>query len=286
MTKIFVTGSNGQLGNEIKDLSKKFDYTFLFHDIDTLDLTNFDLLEEFFDRENPQFVINCAGYTAVDKAEEEKEKAFLVNATVPYQLAVLSKKYNSRLFHISTDYVFDGKSYIPYTEEDPANPSSVYGKSKLEGEKKVLDECEPVIIRTSWLYSKHGNNFVKTVLRLAEQREHLNMIFDQTGTPTCAADLASAILKIIHFSEKDKFIPGIYHYSNEGVCSWFDFAHSIIELSGLKTKVFPINTYEYPLPAPRPAYSVLNKSKIKKIYGIEVPYWRDSLKKTINELVK
>lgn len=287
MKKILVTGSNGQLGSELKDLSKSFsDIEFLFHDIDTLDLTDDIRLENFIRENNPDYIINCAAYTAVDKAEEEKEKAYLINAHVPLKLASLSKKYGIRLIHVSTDYVFDGHSYRPYNEKDITNPLSIYGKSKLEGENNIINSCEAIIIRTSWLYSKYGNNFVKTVMRLGSQRPQLNMIFDQIGTPTCASDLAFAIMHIILFSEKNKFLHGIYNYSNEGVCSWYDFAKIIVELSGLIVKVLPITTEQYPLPAPRPHYSVLNKDKIKSCFGIEIPFWKDSLKKTINELNK
>jgi dTDP-4-dehydrorhamnose reductase len=275
-TKVLVTGANGQLGSELKELSRNIsDIEFLFHDIDTLDLTDFDKVEKFLEKEKPEFIINCAAYTAVDKAEEETKMAMLINSAVPENLAKLSVKYKAKFIHVSTDYVFNGKTYFPYKEMDNTEPESAYGKTKLEGEKCVESvNPESIIIRTSWLYSSFGNNFVKTMLRLGKEREQLNVIFDQVGTPTYARDLASAIIKIINAKT---FEPGIYHYSNEGVCSWFDFAYEIITSSQLNCKVFPIETKDYPLPAKRPQYSVLNKTKIKHNFNIEIPHWKDSL---------
>ena len=275
-TKVLVTGAYGQLGSELQELSKCINgFNFLFHDKDTLDLINFGEVEHFFEAEKPDFIINCAAYTAVDKAEEDTGLALLLNSEVPGNLAKLSAKHNSKFIHISTDYVFNGKAYLPYKETDETKPESAYGNTKLEGEKKVIStNPDSIIIRTSWLYSSFGNNFVKTMLRLGKERDLLNVIFDQVGTPTYAKDLAGAILKIIG---DGKFVPGVYHYSNEGVCSWYDFAYEIISAANLNCNVLPIETKDYPLPAKRPQYSVLNKSKIKHTFNVEIPHWKDSL---------
>jgi len=278
MKKIFVTGSKGQLGNEILLLSKGFkDYKFVFHDIDTLDLTDFEKLEEFFRAQSPDMVINCAAYTAVDKAEEETELAYLLNAEVPEKLAYLTDKFNSYLIHISTDYVFDGRNYRPYKENDLPNPLSVYAKSKHTGEQKVLQFGNTAIVRTSWLYSRFGFNFVKTMLKLGKERDTLHIVYDQTGTPTNAGDLAAAILKLIEYVNGNEHVKGIFHYSNEGVCSWYDFAKEIFDYAGYSCNVLPITTDKYPLPAIRPHYAVLDKSRIKNTLGISIPHWKDSL---------
>jgi len=288
--KILITGAYGQLGNEIKVLSENFrDWDFIFTDVDSLDITNENAVVEFFQQKRPDFVVNCAAYTAVDKAETDKETAFNINAAAPGNLAKAAKLVSAKIIHISTDYVFDGNSFLPLTEEKQENPTGVYGKTKLEGEQNCIKENpEAVIIRTSWLYSSFGNNFAKTMLRLGKEREALNVVYDQVGTPTYAADLANAILFIIKISAKDpvKFVPGIYHYSNEGVASWFDFSKAIFEVSGLKCKVFPVLSEEFPSPTKRPSYSVLNKSKIKNTFAIEIPYWRDSLKVCIDKMEK
>ena len=282
MNNIIVTGSKGQLGSEIEVLSNNYkEYKFFFHDIDTLDLTDYSLLEEFFKNYSPVFLINCAAYTAVDKAEEEKELAFRLNAEVPGKLAELCQKYAAKLIHISTDYVFDGKNYRPYKENDVPNPLSVYAKSKFDGENRILEFNNSIIIRTSWLYSTTGNNFIKTMLKIGKEKKEISVVYDQIGTPTYAADLADAILKIIHSavtSEKN-FVPGIYHYSNEGVCSWYDLAVEIFRTAGIDCKVRPIESKEYPLPAKRPLYSILNKNKIKSTFKLEIPNWKDSLGK-------
>ncbi len=278
MKKIFVTGSKGQLGNEIQLLSKGFkDYEFVFHDIDTLDLTDFEKLEEFFRTQSPDMVINCAAYTAVDKAEEETELAYLLNAEVPEKLASFADTFNSYMIHISTDYVFDGRNYRPYKENDLPNPLSVYAKSKHAGEQKVLQYGNTAIVRTSWLYSRFGNNFVKTMLRLGKERDTLHIVYDQTGTPTNAGDLASAILKLAEYVNQKEHVQGIFHYSNEGVCSWYDLAKEIIEYAGYSCNVLPITTDKYPLPAIRPNYTVMDKSRIKNTLGISIPHWKDSL---------
>lgn len=279
---ILVTGAKGQLGSEIKYLSKFHNINFTFTDIEELDITSMDEIEGFFSSQEFGYIINCAAYTAVDKAEEEKEEADLANHIAVKNLAVMSSKFNAKLIHISTDFVFDGSSSIPFTEEDKTNPVSVYGKTKLAGEKAVLKHgSEVIIIRTSWLYSSFGNNFVKTMIGLTKKRNSIGIVFDQLGTPTYARDLAEAILNIINSQD---FLTGVYHYSNEGVASWYDFTKAIVEIAGIKCSIDPIETYQYPTPAKRPAYSILNKAKIKKAYNMEIPYWKTSLEKCINIL--
>lgn len=279
--KILVTGAYGQLGSELKKLSAGFnDIEWYFTDFDTLDITDFESLSVFFYLNYPDYVINCAGYTAVDQAEKEVEKATLLNSMAPGNIAFLCNKIGAKFIHISTDYVFDGMAYTPYTEEAEANPQSIYGKTKRDGELGVMEaNSQSVIIRTSWLYSSFGNNFVKTMIRLGKERSHLKVVFDQIGTPTYAFELAYAILKIVSLSagNEDNWKPGIYHFSNEGVCSWYDFAVEVHLFAGISCKVEPIGSKDFPTLAKRPAYSVLNKAKIKSVYGIEVLYWRYSL---------
>lgn len=279
--KILVTGAYGQLGNELKILSAEYSqWQFLFTDSDTLDITDAFSVQSFFDRNKPGFVINCAAYTAVDKAESDIETAEKVNALAPEILAKASALTGAKLIHVSTDYVFDGLGHLPYTETDPVGPASVYGKTKLEGENRALAaNQQTIIIRTSWLYSSFGNNFVKTMLRLGHERGLLNVVFDQVGTPTYAADLASVILFIIAAAEANPgdFVPGVYHYSNEGVASWYDFAKTIFELSQMNIKVNPVRSDQFPTAARRPAFSVLDKAKIKTTFCAEIPYWKDSL---------
>ncbi len=283
--RILVTGSNGQLGNELRELATQFpSWEFLFTDEKELDITNELKVNEFFAAHNPKVVINCAAYTAVDKAESEKETAFLINATATGLLSKISAKHDSLLIHISTDYVFDGKSWIPYNENDPINPLSVYGKTKAEGEKAIRESShKAIIIRTSWLYSSYGNNFVKTMLKYAKERGLLNIVFDQTGTPTYARDLAKTILQIIPNALNIKGVE-VFHFSNEGVVSWFDFAKAIVEEAGISCKINPINSKDYPQAAPRPFFSVLDKGRIKKIFSVEIPYWRDSLKDCLRKI--
>ena len=285
MNSILVTGANGQLGNEIRKISLFYShYNFIFTDVNELDITNSNDVDQFLKANPVSYVINCAAYTAVDKAETDKQNAYNLNAVAPLYLAEAATKFNARLIQVSTDYVFDGSANVPYTEEDAVNPESVYGRTKLEGEK-VVQEYAPensMIIRTSWLYSSFGNNFVKTVLRLGAEREKIGFVFDQVGTPTYANDLAMAIISIISNVENGtKFVPGIYHYSNEGVISWYDFAKAIAKIAILETTISPILSVEYPTPTKRPAFSVLNKNKIKKTYNIEIPYWLDSLEKCL-----
>ena len=278
MHNILVTGRNGQLGSEIKDLEKSYPkYSFYFTDIKELDITNKVAIEKFVIENEINSIINCAAYTAVDKAESEIELADKINHLAVKGIAEIAKKYHCKLIHISTDYVFDGTSYKPYVETDIPNPQSIYGQTKLDGELAMqkLNPENSIIIRTSWVYSNFGNNFVKTMLRLGNERETLNVIQDQIGTPTNAADLAKVILEILPKIEKKEV--EMFHYSNEGVCSWYDFAKAIFEISGLGVKVSPIETLQYPTPAKRPSYSLLHKGKIKKDFSVEIPYWRDSL---------
>jgi dTDP-4-dehydrorhamnose reductase len=281
MIKILVTGANGQLGSEIRKISSSYNSCkFLFTDVAELDITNPEKVSECFDQFNPKYLINCAAYTNVDKAETETEFASLLNATAVGILARQSTLGKCRMIHISTDYVFDGKGPRPYFEDHLVDPQSAYGKTKLEGELQCMENNpEFMIIRTSWLYSAFGNNFVKTMLRLGSERSELGVIADQVGTPTNAADLGSAILSIINSVESNQkpFIPGIYHYSNEGVASWYDFTKAIFQIAGINCIVKPIASEDYPSPVARPAYSVMNKSKIKINFGLNIPYWRDSL---------
>ncbi len=285
MKKVLVTGSKGQLGSEIRALASAYPgFRFTFIDIDDLDLTNGEAVNRFFSENNFDFCINCSAYTAVDKAEDEAEMALAVNFTAVQNLASILATANTYLVHISTDYVFDGKNHKPYTETDPTSPQSVYGLSKLKGEEAILKSTvDAVIIRTSWLYSAYGHNFVKTILRLARARERLTVVADQVGTPTYAGDLANTILQMIA-SENLKPGKEIYHYSNEGVTSWFDFARAIVDESRLNCKIIPIETKDFPTKATRPFFSVLNKRKIKHDFQIEIPYWRDSMKVVLDKL--
>ncbi|CAL2094198.1 dTDP-4-dehydrorhamnose reductase [Tenacibaculum sp. 190524A02b] len=281
---ILVTGANGQLGSEIKELSPLYTkHNFFFEGSKELDITNYEKVKEYISSKEIEAIINCAAYTAVDKAEEEKEKADGVNNA---GVANLAKAIGTgKLIHISTDYVFNGENFTPYIEEDLPNPIGVYGITKLEGEQKVLkSNAEAIIIRTSWVYSSFGNNFVKTMLRLGKERERLNVIFDQVGSPTYARDLGKLCLDILDKEEKINKQAKVYHYSNEGVASWYDFAKAIMDFSKLQCVIYPIETKEYPTPAKRPNYSLLNKAKIKKDFNIEIPYWRDSLKECIKRI--
>lgn len=281
---ILVTGANGQLGTEIRYLHNQYPhFNFIFTDFQELDITNAESVEKALDALKPAFLVNCAAYTAVDKAEQEETQANLLNAIAPKILADACKKYGAKLIHVSTDYVFDGKANTPYNEDSTVNPQSVYGKTKLAGEHHVLESGVGMVIRTSWLYSAYGNNFVKTILKHGAVKPELGVVFDQTGTPTWAHDLAKAILQIVN-SGTENFKPEIFHYSNEGVCSWFDFAHEIVSLSNLNSKVKPIETKDYPTLATRPQYSVMNKQKIRNLYNVETPYWRESLIECLKQL--
>lgn len=284
--KILITGSNGQLGMEIKELAGDYPhYEFLHTDIDELDITDADKVNLFFSFHSPDVVINCAAYTAVDKAETDAETAFLVNAVAPGNLAVAAAESGAFLVHISTDYVYDGKNFRPYVETDAINPLSVYAKSKAEGEDAVHQaKGKAVIFRTSWLYSAFGNNFIRAMMKFGVEREELNVVFDQTGTPTYARDLAKTILDILPVAMTAETIE-VYHYSNEGVASWYDFAIAVHYFANISCNIIPIHAKEYPLPAARPFYTVLDKTKIKKKFSIEIPYWRDSVKNCIDRLV-
>ena len=281
MTTILVTGGNGQLASCIKDVEKEYDdLNIIYTDHLELDICELNQIQTFF-KSNPQidYCINCAAYTAVDKAETESEKAFEINAIGAKNLAQVCNDHDAILIHVSTDFVFDGEKNEPYTETDVANPISVYGASKLQGEVEIQQALkEYFIIRTSWLYSEYGNNFMKTMLRLAETRDGISVVSDQIGTPTYAGDLAEIIIQIIN-TKTEKY--GIYHYSNEGVASWFEFAKEIFKLTKNKTKVNPIPSIEYLTSAKRPKYSVLDKKKIIDVFKIDIPFWRESLKKVI-----
>lgn len=284
--KILVTGAKGQLGSEIKALSSNSGHSFEFIDQEELDLTNLNSIDAFLYKSNPDFIINCAAYTAVDKAEDEPELARKINADAPGKIAQFCQKNNTRLIHISTDYVFNGAFDRPIKEDDQPNPQSVYGKTKLDGERAInqlLDNA--YIIRTAWVYSSFGNNFVKTMLRLGKEKSELNVVSDQIGSPTYARDLAEAILGIIQEIKTGNDLPGVYHYSNEGVCSWYDFASEIIRLAGLGCNVKPIPTLEFPTKAKRPEYSVLDKNKIIKQFNLKLPEWKASLSDCL-EIIK
>lgn len=280
---ILITGCNGQLGNEIQLLQAQYaQHTWLNTDVNELDITDKAAIERFVEANEIDGIVNCAAYTAVDKAESNPQLARKLNADAPAFLAEAVAKRGGWMVQVSTDYVFNGTKHTPYVETDEPCPNSVYGQTKLEGEQAVSKLCpNTMIIRTAWLYSEFGNNFVKTMIRLGREREQLGVIFDQVGTPTYAHDLATAIMTAI-----DKGIkPGVYHFSNEGVTSWYDFTKSIHRLAGINTcQVSPLHTAEYPTPACRPAYSVLDKTKIKAAYGIEIPHWEESLAKCIAKL--
>lgn len=282
---ILITGSKGQLGSEIQRLAEglnKEDFHFIFTDKEELDITNRNAVYEFVELNNISIIVNCAAYTAVDKAEEDAELCELLNHIAPSYLAEAIDNMGGSMIQISTDYVFDGKNYRPYTEDDLTNPQGVYGCTKLAGEEAVIRSCVgAMVIRTAWLYSSFGSNFVKTMIRLGKERDTLGVVADQIGTPTYARDLAVSILEII----KQGIVPGVYHYSNEGATSWYDFTKSIHRIAGINScNVMPIHTEDYPTPAKRPHFSVLDKSKIKNTFNITIPWWEDSLKECIKEL--
>lgn len=285
--RILVTGCNGQLGRELQRLGNISPHTYLFTDLAELDITDRQAVHDFVTREKIELVVNCAAYTRVEKAEEEEPLAEEVNAGAVRNLAEAVREVNGTLFHISTDYVFAGDGNIPLTEEMPVHPLNAYGRTKLHGEEAIAAAgCRAIIIRTSWLYSEWGGNFLKTMLRLTAERETLSVVFDQTGTPTYAGDLALAIFSIIE-SETYAGNEGIYHFSNEGVCSWYDFAVEIAEAAGHnRCRIVPCRSSEYPSKAQRPAYSVLDKSKIKRTFGVEIPHWRDSMRYCIERIMK
>ena len=282
---ILVTGSNGQLGSEISDLSGKYsDYKFTFTDVEELNITDEKAVANYFASNSFDAVINCAAYTNVDKCESEQKAANSLNTMACKILSQNCSKHKAALIQISTDYVFDGNNHIPYKETDFTNPNSVYGKTKLNGEQMIEEFASTaIIVRTSWLYSSFGHNFIKTIMKYGKERDELKVVFDQIGTPTYARDLAEVILLGI---KNINFMEGVHTflYSNEGVCSWYDFAKEIVNIKGIDCKITPIETKDYPLPAPRPAYSVMNKAKIKAELDIEIPYWKDSLKKCLEKI--
>lgn len=286
--KVLVTGSIGQLGSEIRNISNDYkQFDFYFTNRDSLNICDYSVVKNFFESNKIEAIINCAAYTQVDKAENDRENAFKVNSTGVSNLVQVSEEHNVKLIHVSTDYVFDGANHSPYKETDATRPLGVYGSSKLEGENFLVNsKVNGVVIRTSWLYSQFGANFVKTMMRLGRERDTLDVISDQIGSPTNARDLAVSCLEILSKNTKLNTNGHIYHFSNEGVASWFDFARAIMELSGISCRVNPIETKDYPTPATRPSYSVLNKSKIKEDFKIEIPYWRDSLKNCIENIMK
>ncbi len=284
MKNILITGANGQLGNEMRVLSEENkEYTYFFTDVAELDICNEQAVMDFVKANDIHVIVNCAAYTAVDKAEENIEFCTKLNADAVGYLAKAAEANQAEFIQISTDYVFDGTAHTPYCETEPTCPNSVYGSTKLAGEQNALTLCSrSMVIRTAWLYSTFGNNFVKTMIRLGKERDTLGVIFDQIGTPTYARDLACAIYAAI----RQGVTPGVYHFSNEGVCSWYDFTKAIHRLAGIKDcKVNPLHTEEYPTPAKRPHYSVLDKTKIKATYGIEIPYWEDSLGNCISQMI-
>ncbi|MFW5720956.1 MAG: dTDP-4-dehydrorhamnose reductase [Bacteroidota bacterium] len=282
---ILITGSNGQLGNEFRQLESKYkEHKFFFTDVDDLDITDTEKSAKFIKSNSIQVCINCAGYTAVDKAENDKIQAMLVNATAVKSLATACAKINALFVHISTDYVFEGKNYKPYTENDTASPKSIYGKTKLDGEIEVIFNAKRALIfRTSWLYSSFGNNFVKTMVEKGKELDELRVVYDQIGSPTYAADLAETILSIME-KVPSKMRTEIYNFSNEGIASWYDFAKAIFDIKNIDCKLVPVPSKEYKTDAARPFYSVLDKTKVKKDFGITIPYWRDSLKRCLDML--
>ena len=283
MENILVTGGNGQLGSELKELASRYpQYSFFFTDVKELDITDHEKVKSFVDKNAIDIIINAAAHTAVDKAESEVELSDALNHLAVRNFATIALEKNIQLVQVSTDYVFDGENHRPYVETDVPNPKSVYGKTKLAGELAVqeINPKNSIIIRTSWVYSNYGNNFVKTMLRLGKERDTLGVIFDQVGTPTYAGDLAQTILEVLPKIENTSV--ELYHFSNQGVCSWYDFAKAIFEISGVEVHVNPIETSQYPTPAKRPFYSLLNKGKLAKTFDVEIPYWKDALQKCLS----
>ena len=280
---ILVTGANGQLGNEIRRRSEASANRYIFTDVAELDITDAEAVMRLAQKERPSVIINCAAYTNVDKAEDDEQTAHLINCTAVANLASAAKAVDAVLVHISTDYVFDGCGCTPYTEDAEVAPTGAYGRTKLAGERAVAESgCRHVIIRTAWLYSSFGRNFVKTMRTLTGEREALQVVFDQVGTPTYTGDLADAILHIVEEERYNKC--GVYHYSNEGVCSWYDFAKEICTMSGNECNIHPCHSNEFSSKVARPHYSVLDKSKIKQTFGLSIPHWKESLAKCIEEL--
>ncbi len=283
MTTILITGSNGQLGNEMQQATARFPFfNYICTDVAELDICDKNALDAFVKANKVDVIVNCAAYTAVDKAEDDVELCYKINRDAVRNIADVANENKLKVVHVSTDYVFDGTNYLPYTEDMPVCPATVYGKSKLEGEQVLMENCSnAVILRTAWLYSYFGNNFVKTMIKLGNERDSLGVIFDQVGTPTYAADLADTILQLLSC---ETFVPGIYHFSNEGVCSWYDFTKTIHRMAKITCDVKPIETKDYPARTPRPHFSVLNKGKIKSTFGVSIPHWEVSLEKCIGLL--
>lgn len=288
---LLVTGAKGQVGSELQALAAQqyAGWRFLFTDRDTLDICDAAAIAEAFGRFRPDYVLNCAAYTAVDKAESEPEQAQLINAEAPRLLAQACAQQGAKLMQLSTDYVYHGAQNTAFREEDPVNPQSVYAQSKLDGERAAAAACpDTLILRTSWVYSAYGHNFVKTMLRLGRERDSLRVVADQIGAPTYARDLATAMLEIVRKTQEGAAPEGafgqIYHYSNEGVLSWYDFAWAIFDLCGIKCALHPIESSEYPSPAKRPPFSLMNKAKIRDTYDLQIPYWREALKRCLHEM--
>lgn len=280
---ILVTGANGQLGNEMRRISVQSPNRYIFTDVAELDITDRGAVRALVEAERVDVIVNCAAYTNVEKAEEDYERADLLNNRAVENLALAAKAVDATVIHVSTDYVFKGNSSVPYFEDMETDPLGVYGTTKLAGERALIATgCRYLIFRTAWLYSSFGNNFVKTMRRLTAERESLNVVFDQVGTPTYAGDLAALIYHVIETGQLDK--EGIYHYSDEGVCSWYDFAKEIAEMSGNSCDIRPCHSDEFPTKAERPHFSVLDKTKVKKTFGVVVPYWKDSLRRCVTEL--
>ena len=283
---VAVSGKNGQLGSELQDIAKLFTgYDFVFADKEELDIASQSSLETFFEKYQPQFFVNCAAYTAVDKAESEKELSYQINATAVGNIATLCRQYNTTLIHISTDYVFNGTGRIPYAEDELVDPINHYGYTKADGEKLALqNHLHTIIIRTSWVYSNYGHNFVKTMLRLMKEKESIAVVNDQYGSPTNAADLAETVIAIVRYCVNNPIPSGIYHYGNEGNITWHDFAMAIKEISGLSCTVNAISTEQYPTPAKRPTFTVLDKQKIQSVFLVKTKDWRESLRKCIEKI--
>jgi dTDP-4-dehydrorhamnose reductase len=284
MTTILITGSHGQLGNEMQQAAVRFPaFKFIYTDVEDLDICDKAALNAFLKANAVNVIVNCAAYTAVDKAEDDVDLCYKINAEAVRNIGEVAHQNGLKVVHVSTDYVFDGTNHVPYSEDQAVSPNTIYGKSKFAGEQALMDTCEQaVILRTAWLYSSFGNNFVKTMIKLGTERDSLNVIFDQIGSPTYAADLADTILKIL---SHETFVPGLYHFSDEGVCSWYDFTKTIHRIAGITCDVRPIETKDYPARTPRPHYSVLNKAKIKSTYGIVIPHWEESLERCMKILI-
>ena len=289
MIKILITGAKGQLGTDIFNLSKRYaEWQFQFIDIDELDISSTPDTVNFFSSQRFDFIVNCAAYTAVDKAESEEESAFAVNTSAVKNLIESIKHHNTRFIHISTDYVFDGSGSTPYSEDNPTNPQTVYGHSKLDGERVVLAFNKGMVIRTAWLYSSHGNNFLKSIINKGRQLKKLKVVNDQIGSPTYSKHLAEAVLKIIEADVNNKisFIPGVFNFTNSGSCSWYDFAVEIVNKTKISCNVFPVKSTEYPQVAKRPSYSVLSLEKIKSLYKLNIPNWKVGLSECLEEMNK